>query len=211
MTQNKGLLLVTMEPPPTLEEEFNAWYDTEHLPQRQSVPGIETAHRFICLSGWPRYLATYDLASLEVIESAAYQAISGPHLSPWSRRLIAKVAGYYRAVAEQVYPGTALTHEDQPALRLVLVGFTLTTEEHESNLIEALRNSFEQSSGLIQLRIFKAASSQRYDILGLAEFRKPVSASDLALESIASAHCQLNLLNIYSSYWPYPESKRSFV
>ena len=30
---NKGFLLVLMQPPPTLEEEFNAWYDDEHIPR----------------------------------------------------------------------------------------------------------------------------------------------------------------------------------
>src|SRR6185436_12287249 len=28
---NRGLLLTMTEPPPAMEEEFNAWYDTEHL------------------------------------------------------------------------------------------------------------------------------------------------------------------------------------
>jgi hypothetical protein len=37
MTAGKGLLLVMMEPPACLEEEFNDWYDTEHLPQRRSL------------------------------------------------------------------------------------------------------------------------------------------------------------------------------
>src|SRR5215813_11634719 len=59
---DKGFLLVTMEPPPAFEEEFNAWYDTEHLPERLALPGFETARRFVCISGHPRYLAMYDLA-----------------------------------------------------------------------------------------------------------------------------------------------------
>ena len=29
---DKGFLLVMMHAPPAFEEEFNAWYDTEHLP-----------------------------------------------------------------------------------------------------------------------------------------------------------------------------------
>ncbi len=32
-----GLLLTMTEPPPQMEEEFNAWYDTEHLPERLSI------------------------------------------------------------------------------------------------------------------------------------------------------------------------------
>ena len=42
---NKGFLLVFMHPPAECEEEFNAWYDTEHIPERLSVPGILTGLR----------------------------------------------------------------------------------------------------------------------------------------------------------------------
>ena len=35
-----GLLFATMEPPANIEEEFQDWYDTEHFPERQSLPGI---------------------------------------------------------------------------------------------------------------------------------------------------------------------------
>ena len=34
---NQGLLLATMEPMPGFEEEFNDWYDTEHVPERVGV------------------------------------------------------------------------------------------------------------------------------------------------------------------------------
>ncbi len=59
---NKGFLLVLMQPPPAFEDEFNAWYDTEHIPERVAVPGFETGIRFVCIDGAPKYLAVYDLA-----------------------------------------------------------------------------------------------------------------------------------------------------
>ena len=53
----KGFLLVLMQPPLTIEEEFNAWYDTEHIPERLAVPGVETAVRFSSTTGAaPKYL-----------------------------------------------------------------------------------------------------------------------------------------------------------
>ena len=39
-----GLLLVMMEPPEEMEEEFNEWYDTEHIPEREAVP-VYCQHR----------------------------------------------------------------------------------------------------------------------------------------------------------------------
>ena len=51
MAEQKGFLLVTMEPPAELEEEFNDWYDMEHIPGRGGIPGFESARRFVCISG----------------------------------------------------------------------------------------------------------------------------------------------------------------
>jgi hypothetical protein len=36
----RGLLLTLTEPPAAMEEEFNAWYDTEHLAERLAIPGF---------------------------------------------------------------------------------------------------------------------------------------------------------------------------
>ena len=67
--KTKALLLVTMEAPASFEEEFNDWYDFEHLPQRLAMPGFENGGRFVCLEGWPRWLALYDLSSRAALET----------------------------------------------------------------------------------------------------------------------------------------------
>jgi hypothetical protein len=75
MAQN-GFLLVLMQPPENIEEEFNAWYDSEHVPERLAVPGVLTAIRFSSIStAMPKYLAMYDLESESVRESDAYRAL----------------------------------------------------------------------------------------------------------------------------------------
>src|SRR6185369_6977967 len=102
MAAAKGFLLVTMEPPPTLEEEFNDWYDTEHVPGRLGIAGFETGLRFVCLSGWPKYLSFYDLTTIAVLESEAYKAAAWGGFSPWTKRMLAKVRGQYRASGDQI-------------------------------------------------------------------------------------------------------------
>lgn len=53
-----------VQPPSMIEEEFNARYDTEHVPERLAVPGVETAVRFSSTTGAaPKYLAMYDLSA----------------------------------------------------------------------------------------------------------------------------------------------------
>jgi len=66
------------------EEEFNAWYDTEHLPGLASVPGTISAKRYLRLSGSPRYIACYELVSPAVMESKEWLAIRN---TPWSSRI----------------------------------------------------------------------------------------------------------------------------
>jgi hypothetical protein len=113
-----GLLLVMMEPPEEMEEEFNEWYDTEHIPEREAVPGILSAQRFVVNEGFPRYLALYDLESIEVLQSESYKRIGIDNLSPWSRRIIRSVRGSKRNVYEQTLPGAAKISKEANALVL---------------------------------------------------------------------------------------------
>ena len=115
MTQ-RALLMAIMEPTPAMEEEFNDWYDLEHLPQMRAVPGIDTAARFVAIDGWPRYLAVYDLQEFAVLRSAAYRSMTGSGFTAWSRRILARVKGWQRLTFKQVAPGHATFDEDSGAL-----------------------------------------------------------------------------------------------
>ena len=66
------------------EDEFNAWYDTEHLPGLALVPGTISANRFLRVSGSPRYIACYELLSPSVMESKEWLAIRN---TAWSSRV----------------------------------------------------------------------------------------------------------------------------
>jgi hypothetical protein len=43
----KGILIAAIDFSGMAEEEFNDWYDTEHLPERQRVPGFLACERWI--------------------------------------------------------------------------------------------------------------------------------------------------------------------
>jgi hypothetical protein len=73
-----GLLAAFMNPPPDDEAGFNAWYDDEHVPNRLAVPGFLKAQRYKAASaseGEPRYLALYELSSVDVLQGLDYQRI----------------------------------------------------------------------------------------------------------------------------------------
>jgi len=102
--------------------EFNDWYDTEHIPERQAVPGFLTLQRWIGAENPQQSLATYDLDNVEVLRSPGYRAIGGENLSPWSKRVTAKVKRLLRYEGEQILPGDAVAPAN--AGGLLLVGMT---------------------------------------------------------------------------------------
>jgi hypothetical protein len=66
------------------EDDFNAWYDEEHLPGLAAVPGTVRAARYVSAAGSPRYYACYDLASLDTFGSTAWLAVRA---TAWSARV----------------------------------------------------------------------------------------------------------------------------
>lgn len=106
----KGLLLTMTEPPPPMEEEFNAWYDTEHLPERLAIPGFESARRWVdprAPAGSGKYLATYELEHPQVLETPEYLAHVGEHFTPWSKRCLSRCVLFRRWACTQILPGDA--------------------------------------------------------------------------------------------------------
>jgi hypothetical protein len=114
----KGTLIAAMNIGAVAEDEFQDWYDTEHLPERQRVPGFLTCERWIGAQDRRTSVATYDLETLGVLETPAYLAIGGDNLSPWSRRVTAKVERLMRYEGEQILPGEQLAPREAGGLLL---------------------------------------------------------------------------------------------
>jgi hypothetical protein len=192
---NKGFLLVMMQPPPAFEEEFNAWYDTEHLPERLAVPGFETALRFVCLSGHPRYLAIYDLTRPEVLDSPEYLRIAFENSSPWTLRVLQRVR-VYRAAGRQIYPGAAITGT---ACRLQLLRLRKRPASAADEIIAGMRANFEERPETARLRVLAFENRGATDFLGLVEQRGPNPGS-LDLQVFGVHADAIDLVNTYAPY-----------
>ena len=108
------------EPLAAMEEEFNAWYDSEHLPERLSIQGFRCARRWVADTspGEGKYLATYELDSPGVLMTPEYLArFEGA--TPWTRRCLEKAVVFRRWACEQIAPGQADPHPAAKALLLV--------------------------------------------------------------------------------------------
>ncbi len=95
-----GLLLGMMDVDPQHEDEFNRWYEEEHLPERVNCPGFLSARRFVAVEGGPKYLAFYDLASVGVLDGDDYKKIMGP--SEWTKRMRSFFNNYKRNVYREI-------------------------------------------------------------------------------------------------------------
>lgn len=100
-----------------MEEEFNAWFDEEHLAERLAIPGFRSAVRWVAdvPRGGGKYLATYELDSPAVLSSAAYLE-RYQNQTPWSKRCIGRMVVFKRWLCEQREPGMADPHPAAVAL-----------------------------------------------------------------------------------------------
>jgi len=113
-----GLLAAGFDFGGAAADEFNDWYDTEHIPERRRIRGFITARRWIGAEDPKISIALYDLDGVEVLQSPAYRAIAGANLSPWSKRLIGQCRRLLRFEGEQTLPQGQIPDVDSAAMLL---------------------------------------------------------------------------------------------
>jgi hypothetical protein len=106
-----GVLIAAMNIAHNADDEFHDWYDTEHLPERQRVPGFLGSHRWLGAQDPRVSVATYDLTSVEALSAPEYLAVAHDNLSPWSRRVTGRCERLMRYEGEQILPGDRLAPE----------------------------------------------------------------------------------------------------
>jgi hypothetical protein len=129
----KGLLIAAMDFSQVAEDEFNDWYDTEHIPERLRVPGFLNAERWLGIANPRQSLALYDLDSVAALQSAPYRAVGGANGSPWTKRVTGRTRSIIRLEGEQLRPGEALAPIGQAAAVLLIAMNVAPEAEAEFN------------------------------------------------------------------------------
>lgn len=130
----KGLLFSQMAPPAGWEDDFDDWYEHEHIPARMEIPGFSHAVRYRLVDGSPPaawHLACYFVDDMAALDTPDYQALKS---DPPQRtaRMLANVSGFTRYLADQIsdtaQPGTdpAFTGLDHV---LYVVAFSVPDED----------------------------------------------------------------------------------
>jgi hypothetical protein len=160
MTKPLGLLIASFDIGACPKDEFNDWYDTEHIPDRQQVPGFLSFERWVGADDPNLVLASYDLQSVDVLQSPEYLRIGFHNPSPWTRRLMPKTKRVLRFVGEQVVPGNVLAPKG--AGGLLFVGFNIQSgmaDEYARWMDEEHLPRLAQVPGVLSARRFVATES----------------------------------------------------
>jgi len=97
-----GILLVLNDVNPCAEQEFNLWYQEQHLPERLSVPGFSSGRRYRALSDGRRYMALYECETIEVLSSAAY-AQRLAHPTAWTTKMMPHFRNMLRSACRETW------------------------------------------------------------------------------------------------------------
>lgn len=96
------------------EAEYYRWHDSEHIPERLSVPGFFRGRRFAHTDRVREYLTVYETASVETLGSRPYLSqLAQP--TPWSERVNSR---HFRDMARMVFRVVATTGRGEGGLVL---------------------------------------------------------------------------------------------
>ena len=98
-----GLMIVWADIPAEMEDDFNRWYNEEHLAELLSVPGVLSAARYEATSSGPKHMAVYELESAAVVETDAFK--NRPR-TEWGQRVSPSIIGtnFMNNVYEMIHP-----------------------------------------------------------------------------------------------------------
>lgn len=158
----KGILIAAMNIAGAAEDEFHDWYDSEHLPERQRLPGFLLCQRWIGADDRKVAIATYDLDTVGTLQGAPYQAIAGANLSPWSKRVTSRVERLMRFEGEQILPGDQLPPPDAGGFLLNAMNVEPAAEAEFNDWYNTEHvPALAAVAGVLCARRFRATSANR--------------------------------------------------
>ena len=187
MAKPYGLLVAGFNYSNTAEDEFNDWYDAEHVPERERTRGFINAQRWLGAGDPKISIATYDLENLDVLQSPAYRAIGGANLSPWSKRMTGKCERICRFEAEQTLPGRQAGPADAGGMMMFAMNVPAEVEaEYNAWYKDEHMPALLTVPGCLSARRFKmAGGTHRY--VALYHLTSPaVQATDAWKKAVAT-------------------------
>jgi hypothetical protein len=101
-----GMLFSQMTPPEGEREQFEQWYDTDHIAHRLVLDGFRGAYRYWeqpeSAAREPHHLAIYDLESLTAVQTPGYHALKADP-GEQTEYFLTQVSGFTRFTTERIF------------------------------------------------------------------------------------------------------------
>ncbi|GAA0426392.1 hypothetical protein GCM10009133_38690 [Cocleimonas flava] len=141
-------LFVWTDIDPTYEQDFNQWYDREHMTERVSIDGFTWASRYRAVSMKARrYLALYRTENINVFTSNAYKQAFANQTS-WSKINFERMTNTKRRVMRVAYEGGYGTGS---AIGLIQLQKTIV----DFSSIEQVLNLVSKTEGILKIRVLE--------------------------------------------------------
>jgi hypothetical protein len=155
--------MVWADVPEELEDEYNRWYNQEHIADLLDIPGVLNAARYEAIRGGPKHLACYELENPGVVESDAFV---NRKKTDWAERIGPTVISttLINPVYEMVHPASVTPEIADSGMAPVLqVGRMSVPEDREDEWNQWYNTvfvpNFEKVPGVIRGRRWRAVRS----------------------------------------------------
>src|SRR3954453_20578502 len=142
-----GLLFVWTDVDEEFEDDFNRWYDREHVEERVRIPGLSAGTRYRTVSVGRRYLGLYRTDTLGVFDSTAYRKAFESQTS-WSLINLGRMRDPMRrvcAIANETGFGT------EAWLAVLRFGSMGLAEDHQG--MESIGSQVQNIDGVVSTRL----------------------------------------------------------
>ena len=92
-----GMLMTFTEVPDEHEQDFNEWYNREHIDERTQLPGFLRSRRYVACEGTvaPKYVAWYETRDVSDLGAPGYMALLSDQ-TPWSQQVMGRFSLFQR-------------------------------------------------------------------------------------------------------------------
>ena len=159
-----GLLMVWCDVPEDREDEFNRWYNEEHIAEILTVPGVLDAARYEAVKGGPKHLACYELESPAAVLGDGFTKRTK---SKWSETMGPTLIGqnFFNPLYQMIFPDSVSGEMENsgmaPALQIGRMNIPVErTEEWNQWYNSTFVPNFETVPGCIRGRRFKTVRGE---------------------------------------------------
>ena len=95
------VLTVRLNIPVEKEQDFNEWYNIDHVPALVGVPGVSCARRYVAVEGDPKYLAVYEMNDARIPKSPEWDKARN---SEWTLRIRPHLKDARAIISRRIFP-----------------------------------------------------------------------------------------------------------